>query len=59
MELGAKHFKRGKAQTISRPKRGLLKKGTNPRRMLTRSLKECISFVMKWDIIPRVVTNPN
>jgi hypothetical protein len=67
--IGSKTFEKGKnpntfkaqvpnlKEILSR--RGLLKKKTNPRGMLTRSLKECISIVMKWDIIPRIATNPS
>jgi len=40
-------------------RRGLLSKGANPKGMLVRNLKECVSIAMKWGITPRIAPNPN
>jgi len=40
-------------------KRGLFKKGANPREMLMGSPKEHVLIVMKWDITPKIAPNPN
>jgi hypothetical protein len=40
-------------------KKGLLSKGANPREMLVGNLREHVSIVMKWAIIPRIAPNSN
>jgi hypothetical protein len=40
-------------------RRGLLSKGANSKEMLVGNLREHVSIVMKWAIIPRIAPNPN
>ncbi len=40
-------------------RKGLFKKGTNPRGMLVGSPKEHVSTAIKWGITAKIAPNPN
>jgi hypothetical protein len=40
-------------------RKGLLSKGANPREMLVRNRKKCVSIATRWGTIPKSVPRPN